>query len=167
MQKKKVKCPLCHQLIEVSNPDNAEQLVVVCPTPTCSARLRVTFATGQTVLTKSTGQETASGYLLFDGNRYSLKEGLNIIGREADSSDADVQLPTDKRYVSRKHIGIELVRLKKGTTKCIIRDLRDEEKIAQKATLVNGEKLELQDRIVLKHGDTIEVGELKIMFHTK
>ena len=46
-------------------------------------------------------------------------------------------------------------------------DIRDEKKIKEVPTLVNGEKLDKVDKIVLKHGDTIEVREVKMTFNIK
>lgn len=168
MLKKKIKCSRCQYIFEVSNPNNKEELVVRCPNPSCGVGLRVTFATGETVLTKSEPNE-GNGYLLFEGNTYSLHEGLNTIGREAESSKAMVQLSLDsgKNYVSREHFAIEQVSLKKGKTKYVIMDIRDEKKIKEVPTLVNGEKLDKVDKIVLKHGDTIEVREVKMTFNIK
>lgn len=168
MQKRKIKCPNCHNTFEVTNPNGAEQLIVACPTPSCSSRLRVTFATGETVLTRSKEPDKSSGYILFDGRKYSLlHEGVNTVGREADTSEADVQLPFPEeiRYVSRIHFAIEQICLKKGKTKFVICDLRDAQKIEKKPTLVNGEKLDKIDKIVLSHGDTIEIGEFKMTFN--
>lgn len=167
MQKKKIRCPHCHNSFIVSNPNNVEQLIVTCPSPSCGVKLRVNFATGHTVITKGAGHENGNGFLLYNGQKYPLHEGLNIVGREADSSDAEVQLETDKRYISRKHFGIELVRLKNERNKYLIMDLRDESKIDRMPTLVNGEKLDKVDKIVLSHGCVIEIGEVKMTFNTK
>ena len=169
MLKKKIKCPRCGNSFEVTNPDGLEQLIVACPNPSCSSKLRVTFATGYTVLTQSPVPDNATGYILFRGSKYSLHEGLNVIGREVGVSEADVQLELeiDEHYVSREHFAIEQVSLKKGSSKYVISDLRDGEKIRLKPTFVNGEKLDKVDRIVLKSGDSITIGEVKMTFNTK
>ncbi len=167
MLKKKIKCPRCKQIFEVLNPNDAEQLKVSCSTEGCGAVLRVNFATGHTVLTKSTKQEKGNGYLLADGKKMPLHEGLNVIGREADSSKADVQFFAGKKFFSREHLAIELVQLQEGMSKYILRDLRDDNKISQLPTLLNGVRLEKPDRIVLGKGDVIQVGELKMVFDSK
>lgn len=164
MLKKIIKCPLCHHAFEVSNPEGAERLIVRCPVTTCGVNLRVTFATGHTILADSPDIAAGCGYLLFAGRKYPLREGVNIIGREADMSDSGVQIETDKLYMSRRHFVIEQIPLKNNRTKYVIRDIRDDAKIAKQPTLVSGEALAQEDRIVLRVGDVIEVGEVNMKF---
>ena len=164
MLKKIIKCPLCHHAFEVSNPEGADRLIVRCPVTTCGVNLRVTFATGHTILADSPDIAAGCGYLLYAGRKYPLREGVNIVGREADISDAGVQIETNKLYMSRRHFAIEHVPLRKNRTKYIVRDIRDEVKIVKQPTLVNGEALAMEDRIVLRSGDDIVVGEVNMKF---
>lgn len=177
LKKKTITCRYCKTRFEVLNPDNVEERVVPCQNPDCRHSYRVNFVTGDTIITKSPEADKKNGFILFRGRKFPLHEGQNIVGREADSSEADVQLELDEKYkfVSRSHFSIHLIRLKKGKTKYVISDLREKDKIDKVPTLVNDEKLDKVDKIVLSHGDTISIVqvngadnlEVKMTFNTQ
>ena len=50
MEKKTIRCPRCRGILEVTNPKELPELLITCPNPNCGARMRVTFATGDTIL---------------------------------------------------------------------------------------------------------------------
>lgn len=141
--------------------------MIKCPNPACGAKLRVRFDTGETVLAQKKLAATVPGYLVLSGQGYELKEGRNTIGRSNSNHEADIELATDDRSVSRLHCLIEAIRLKDGRVKVVISDLRTAEKMAEKPTLVYDEPLHPEDRIVLDDGDTIELGDQTLHFHQK
>lgn len=168
MQKKTIKCTRCGHSWVVTNPDGLEKVVVTCPVPSCGHRMRIPFLSKDTVIKKVTEPDKGNGYIMFNDRPYPLQhEGLNIVGRASDSSDADIQLETNQKYMSRQHFGIELYRLKSGRAKFVISDLRDKQKISIVPTLVNGEILDKVDKIVLVHGSTIKIGKVKMTFNIK
>lgn len=141
--------------------------MIKCPNPACGAKLRVRFDTGETVLAQKKLAATVPGYLVLSGQGYELKEGRNTIGRSNSNHEADIELATDDRSVSRLHCLIEAIRLKDGRVKVVISDLRTAEKMAEKPTLVYDEPLHPEDCIVLDDGDTIELGDQTLHFHQK
>lgn len=152
--------------------------MIKCPNPSCGAKLRVRFDTGETVLAAKKGAATVPGYLTWGGQAYELKEGRNTVGRSSSKHEADIEIPTDDRSVSRMHCLLEAIRLsdcksdrtstdRTGRVKVIISDLRSADKIAQKPTLVYDEPLAQEDQLVLEDGDTIEIGGQVLRFHQK
>lgn len=167
MQSKKIVCPGCHGTLEVTNPKGEPVLMIKCPNPECGAKLRVRFDTGETVIAQKKTAATVPGYLTWGGQSYELREGRNSVGRGSSKHEADVEIDTDDRSVSRVHCLLEAIRLKSGRVKVVVSDLRTAEKIAQKPTLVYDEPLAAEDRLVLEDGDTIEIGDQTLRFHQK
>jgi len=167
MERKKITCPNCHGMLEVTNPKGEPVLMIKCPNPTCGAKLRIRFDTGETVLAPKKGVATVPGYLNWSGQSFELKEGRNSVGRASSKHEADIELMTDDRSVSRVHCLLEAVKLKTGRVKVVISDLRSADKIAQKPTLVYDEPLAQEDRLVMEDGDTIEIGSQTLHFHQK
>lgn len=153
--------------MEVTNPKGEPILMIKCPNPECGAKLRVRFDTGETVIAQKKTAANVPGYLTWGGQSYELKEGRNSIGRSSSKHEADIEIPTDDRSVSRVHCMLEAVKLKSGRVKVVISDLRSLEKISQKPTLVYDEPLAQEDQLVLEDGDTIEIGGQVLRFHQK
>lgn len=128
--------------------------------------MRVTFATGDTILADRQPHDDQIGHLLFDGEPYALSEGTNTVGRKPKGKNgtATIQLPTDDHSMSRLHAQIQVTRLKNGRIKAVLSDIRDKEKMEQRPTLVDDEPLQPEDAIVLAHGDIITLGETPIKY---
>lgn len=164
MEKKTIKCPRCHGILEVTNPNAEPVLLIACPNPQCGAKMRITFATGETVLAPHEKSDDIIGHLLYEGECYPLQEGCNTIGRQSRNSQATIQLPTDDLSMSRQHVQIQVTRLKSGRIKAVISDLRDAEKIKALPTLVDDQPLLPEDAIVLTSGDSIVMGKTRIKY---
>ncbi len=167
MESKKVVCPGCHGTLEVTNPREEPVLLVKCPNPACGAKLRVRFDTGKTVLATAPKTANVPGYLAWHGQHLNLQEGRNSLGRLSSKHEAQLEMDTDDRTVSRLHCQIETIRTTSGRMKAVVSDLRTADKIAQKPTLVNDEPMAPEDRIVLCDGDTLQVGEQEMVFCQK
>lgn len=167
MEAKRIKCPNCHGLLEVTNPKGEAMLMITCPNQDCKAKMRVQFDTGETILAQSKKNETVPGFLTYQGHRYELKEGRNTVGRSSSKHEAQIELTTDDKSMSRLHCLIEAVKLKSGRIKVIISDLRSPEKIDQMPLCVEDEPLVKEDRIVLADGDYIQMGKQRIRFSQK
>ncbi len=167
MEIKKIVCPGCHGLLEVTNPKNEPVLMVKCPNPACGAKLRVRFDTGETVIAPKKDVATVPGYLTWNGQSYVLSEGRNTLGRSSSKHEASIEIDTIDKSVSRLHCLLEAVRLKTGRVKVVISDLRSAEKIVQKPTLVYDDPLTIDDQLVLEDNDTIVIGEQTLRFHQK
>ena len=167
MESKRIVCPGCHGTLEVTNPKGEPVLMIKCPNPACGAKLRVRFDTGETVIAPKKTAATVPGYLTWDGQSFELKEGRNSVGRSSSKHEADIELPTEDRSVSRLHCLLDARRLNSGRVKVVISDLRTAEKISQKPTLIYDESLAPEDMLVLEDGDTIEIGDQTLRFHQK
>lgn len=167
MEAKRIKCPNCHGILEVTNPRNESILLITCPNPNCKAKIRVQFDTGETILAESKKNEMVPGFLTFQGHKYELMEGNNTIGRSSSKHEAQIEFATDDKSMSRLHCQIEVVKLKSNRMKAIVSDLRTSEKIAQMPLCVEDEPLAKEDRVVLADGDYILMGRQRIRFSQK
>ena len=157
METKRVKCPKCDKKLEVTNKKQESVLLVKCPQ--CGAKIRVKFDTGETMLADAEDRSEIIGSLKYEGKYYPLHEGVNILGRKILQPDADVTIETDDLTMSRKHAAIEVVRLKSNKIKAVLGDLRTREKAGIKPIIHEEIPLDVDDRVVLCFGDTIQLGD--------
>ena len=167
MDSKIITCPNCRGKLEVTNPREDPMLLITCPNLACGAKLRVRFDTGETIIAPKKKMATVSGYLSYDGRYFPLQEGRNTVGRSSSKHEAQIELETTDRTMSRAQCLLEVVRTENGRVKVIISDMRSSDKISQKPTLVGDDPLEEGDRLVLEDGDTIQMGEQIIRFLQK
>ena len=172
----KAKCPGCGIILEVTNVNNEAQRQITCPG--CGKSLIVPFY----MLNKKPENEAAtqlgkspdSGYhtqlggannslsscaLECNGQRHNLDVGVFHVGRMANTSQADVQIPTQDGFMSRQHAIITVRRLADGSLKA---DIRDDQ--SKNGTKVNNVVLGPGDAIVLHNGDRIQMGETTVFF---
>lgn len=164
METKRIQCPKCHGLLEVTNPKGDPVLLITCPKPDCGAKMRITFDTGDTILADAKPHEDAIGHLAMGSRTFALAEGTNTVGRKSTSSNATIQLPTDDRSMSRQHAQIEVTRLKNGRVKAVLTDLREADKICQLPTRIDDEPLLPGDAFVLENGDAITMGQTEVKY---
>ena len=88
-----------------------------------------------------------------------LREGRNIIGREASSSSADIRLPRAYDRISREHLIINVKRVGYGYKHEIQLYKRE-----VNATMLNDTTLSGGDIYLLKEGDTIKFPGLALRF---
>lgn len=168
LKSRKITCPKCGAMMEVGNPDLVAVRDINCPNPNCKALLHVNFDDGETVLAEKNDRKDVPGHLKYKGHApLQLKEGKNTIGRADSKHTADIGFDVDDKAMSRLHCQIEVVRLSSGKVKAIISDLRDEEKIKIKPTIVDDEPLCKMDCIVLDDGDYIKMGDTTIKYVQK
>lgn len=176
----KIKCPHCGGTLTIKKIPNLENKIITCPL--CNKKnLFVNFLqvsqqpkpvsdeTQPGGMSDKTlpGDKTHLGFkydtvgrLVQNGcKQYILHEGLNVVGREAKSSVANVQISTDDGYMSRSHASIEVLRAANGN---VIHTLSNAAN--KNATYVNGQKVEQGDRIVLNNGDTIKMANTVLRF---
>ena len=169
----KVKCGGCGAILQVTNSRNEAVKRFNCPN--CGKVIEVPFhqhptEDGATQLGgRPVSGETQLGgfnvmhnscYLKFGDKRYDLQVGSNSVGRKANSSQADVQIDTEDRYMSRQHAIINVRRLPDGSIKCDISNDKN-----KNATSINGALLLQGDAIVLHDGDLIQMGNTTVTFH--
>lgn len=95
------------------------------------------------------------------GQRYQLRPGCNVIGREAPSSEADFQICVgESRRMSRSHVVIEVVKV---TGKGYVHQVRLCKERCN-ATYVNNVQIEAGDCIILHHCDMLRLPDVDVKF---
>lgn len=177
MEEKKVRCPGCGAVLEVRNSRSEAVKRITCPN--CGMALQVTFPANLLpeaptyyppneapnvpvskgdvpVGVAKTGERPA---LLYEGQRYSLHNGRNVVGRRAASSQATVQIPTDDRYMSRQHVVVEIGKTPRGHVKALLTNCNN-----KNATHVNGLPVENEDEVALQNEYEIRMGDTTVTY---
>ena len=188
MQTKRIKCPNCQVVLDVTNSKNEEVKQITCPK--CQAVLQVKFPpqqapleaetyyapkkpavdSGATQLAGSSFGATqlvtpkempkkSNARLVFEEQPYFLEEGRNIVGRKGTTSKATVQIATEDRYMSRQHCSITVTTLPDGTKKAVLSNYQN-----KNLTSVDGQEIETGDEIRLTNGDRITMGHTTVVF---
>lgn len=174
----RIKCPNCGVILTVKYFQGIEAKAITCPVckktniytdykkpVSPNKQTQANHGEDTTSLNEKTqpGQSPIGGIgriaLPEIGKYYQLKTGLNIIGRKAQTSSANIQLDTDDRTMSRSHCAIEVKKLSNGGYIHYLSNSKN-----KNATYVNGQKLEDGDRIILQGGENIKLGNSTIKF---
>lgn len=94
-----------------------------------------------------------------NGPRLPLQRGVNIVGRESSSITVEVPVPTDSKFVSRRHAKIEVCQVK---GRGLVYYLSNAEN--KNSTKVNGSMLSNGDRVILNNGDEVQLADVKLVF---
>lgn len=164
MEKKTIKCPRCHGLLEVTNPKAEPVLLITCGNPQCGAKIRVTFDTGETQIVDHHHLSTTIGQIACHGEYYPLALGENTVGRRSKTSAATLQLPVDDASMSRQHARIVVHRLKNGRVKAVLSDMREAVKSVRLPIRIDDEPLQPEDAFVLTHGDVVLLGATRVKY---
>ncbi len=100
--------------------------------------------------------------LLFNGVSYPLRTGNNIVGRQASTSQATVQIATIDRFMSRSHVTITVSQFPDGTGKAVLSNYHN-----KNMTWINGTPIQMGEGIVLSPGDRITMGETTVEFQLR
>lgn len=92
------------------------------------------------------------------GRSYPLRQGVNTIGRKAQTSTATIQIQTDDHYMSRNHAIIE-VRHGGGKTICLLKNWDN-----KNSSYLNGTLVAAGDQLVLNNGDRMRFGKTELTF---
>lgn len=189
MQTKRIICPNCKVVLDVTNSKNEAAKQITCPK--CQAVLQVKFPpqqapleaetvivppkrptadNGETQLagsnygatqlvTPNVQSKSSNARLVYDDKPYFLEEGQNIVGRMGTTSKATVQIATDDRYMSRQHCSITVTTLPDGTKKAVLSNYQN-----KNLTTVDGQEIETGDEIRLTNGNRITMGHTTVVF---
>ena len=188
MQTKRIKCPKCGVILNVSNSKNEEIKHFNCKN--CKTPLITTFppqqepleaetyyappkpkpvdngttqlaagSFGATQLVTPAQKNSSNARLVFDDQPYFLEEGQNIVGRKGNTSTATVQIATDDRYMSRQHCSITITTLPDGSKKAVLSNYKN-----KNLTSVDGQEIETGDAIRLFNGNRITMGHTTVTF---
>lgn len=185
----KVKCPCCGAVLSVKNNPNLRNMALTCPNcktksrftayipfvsthiavnpdvldddSECETQLGPTLKEKEVVQNLLSDESNVNGRLVLlpDGAIFELEIGVNIIGRKANSSTADIQIPTKTKLMSRCH---SIIEVKKVSGKGLVYYLSNCEN--KNDTYIGINKLEQGDCIVLKNGDQIRMADVKLCF---
>lgn len=95
--------------------------------------------------------------LTFEGRRYPLSIGTNIVGRMGKTSPANIQIPADDLYMSRQHCVIMVY----SNGRVTISNYQNKNR-----TAVNGRILKDTDYVELTDGCQITLGHTNVIYHT-
>lgn len=171
MIEKKIVCPRCKVVLNVKNATNVAVKEIVCPK--CGTRLKVKFQMqtppppayssndrGETVLPSGSFNSKKKCYRLsLNGVSYELKDGMNTVGRKAETSQASVQIATASRKMSRMHARITVSRLPGGMTKVTLSNWQN-----KNTTTVNGIPIAEESTAMLKNGNRVKMGDVELLF---
>lgn len=178
-QAKEVKCPKCGYL----NPLPANLSAPEKPVPAASDEETLikendnekTWIQGEGK-TKPALPEVLGWLIVHDektaSQTFNLKKGLNTVGRISRKSPSDLMIQTEDRYMSRPHCTIEVKINKMGQVDYVLQDGARQpdgtRKKSQNGTFLNGQEpaLHPSEQIYLKDGDTVQIGETKVVLKT-
>lgn len=92
------------------------------------------------------------------GQKYALKQGTNIIGRQHPTSQATIQIATNDGYMSRQHMKIDV--LPAGNHM----EYRISDNNSTNKVTLNGRQLTPGDIVMLRSGDRITIGHTDLLF---
>ncbi len=173
-------CPNCGAILSVKMVPGIESKSVTCPVCKKNApfvNYKTKTASNDDDHTQYPGEENAYhkdegetqvnlganytlGTLRHGSTTYRLTMGINIVGRKAGDSKANVQLPCTNRRMSREHLIIEIKRVP-GSGLVHYVSLYKEQ---VNPTHVGSSLLEYGDKIVLKHNDVIKLPDMDLRF---
>lgn len=160
----KVKCSKCNTIISVPEdklPKNKLKAMVKCTN--CQHPIVFTIPTGL-LQAQPDGDKTEIGDIggfkistakLIEKNTgivHTLKNGNNVVGR-----DADISIDNDK-YISRKHCLIEIKQTPIGLEVIISDDGTETGKPSTNGTFYKEQRISKYDKILLKNNDIIKIG---------
>ncbi len=168
----KIKCPYCGKILEVkSKTDEKINLATTLACPLCKSKFslseceRVKEEGGKPKSGSGEGTEVNLGkhikgeLKVLNSNlpNFKLKEGSNVVGRKAQTSQADVQIPAEipagqeKHRFSREQIVINVVKTPKGYVHKM-----SLYKSKVNATYYNNVELQYGNSYILKDNDIIK-----------
>ena len=114
LNEKIINCSSCNQLLKIPNKKQVAVRQIQCPK--CGNSIIVSFLEESAGPTKTAPATDDSGDTIygtlgenlkacieFNGRKYPIEKDENIIGRQASTSHADIQLPTTDTYMARHH----------------------------------------------------------------
>ncbi len=104
----------------------------------------------------------AIGYLqVAIGEKYPLKIGANIVGRQHPTSQATIQIATNDGYMSRQHMRVDVIPASGNRMEYRISDNNSTNQLS-----INGQVLAQGDIVILRSGDRITIGHTDLIFKT-
>lgn len=167
----KIVCPNCKNRLTTNYTAGIEDKLLTCPICRFKAKVALymqgSSAKGgddssdeptQVNFDAANYMERTIGSLYIDGKEFALKKGRTVIGRRAASSQAEMQIPTEDRYMSRMHA---IITVKDGMSGL---EHHLEPARPKNPIKLNGQILAQGDIVVLKWGDKLTFGHTEVLF---
>lgn len=135
-----LKCPHCGTVVTVAASDGMEKLKLACP------HCKTTELVGEYLpkLSLQTGTE-----------KYQLRFGKQWVGRRSEGNDAEVQMSDPTRYMSRRHVLLQIC--------CTAQGLRvTMEEHGKNPTELQGVELMEDDIVYLNVNDCLKMGDRRM-----
>lgn len=180
MSEIKIKCPTCGKVLRLADAPNINQATFTCPickdkhvVGNCQRFVEApSFSSEETQYGGNAnrsnygGEETqiasvpqGTGCLVDStGRSYLLYQGVNTIGRQAQTSTATVQIMTDDHYMSRSHAVIE-VHQANGKVIHLLKN-----GVNKNPSYLNGNLIADGDQLILNNGDRMKFGKTELTF---
>lgn len=166
-------CPNCRAKLSFNEMPNWQEKLVECPHCHFKAKANVyqSGALGQGGQgADESATELPSSFhmprngtigvikLVSTGHAYQLKEGTNVLGRNAASCTADIKIDTTDMTMSRRHLHIDVVKTEWGFEHRLV------EIGAKNNIVLNGNPIHRGDILKLEFGDKMTLGQTDVIF---
>lgn len=166
LKENQVVCEKCSKVLTVANPKGLRSATCVCGI--CHSRIKVNFWVEDrnivtsldarrdemaTLLPSSDKVVEHEALLVVNGKEYPLTVGSNVVGRWSPTSQSDVQVFVQDKFLSRQHVQMNVYRLSDGKLRITVKNFKNKNE-----TLVNGSPL-VDDSVVLNDGDTVTMAD--------
>lgn len=165
-------CPECRQQLSFNEVPGYQNMVVECPKCHFKANASVyqsgAQARGAQGCDDMPTQLVTPPKSTFDVGQIRvkttnevqwLKPGSNVIGRRAQTGNADIKISNDI-YMSRRHVQIDVVKKQFGYEHRLV------EINSKNIVKLNGREINRGDILVLKFGDVLTLGTTDIIFES-
>lgn len=115
----------------------------------------------ETIYVNPNAGKSSSGYLEIEGVRYDITKDINIIGRKATTSTADIQIATTDMYMGRHHA---VITRNNGALQGSMFTIRDYQ--SKNGLTVDGKQVGRNMEMPLFDGSRIKMGNTTIIFKT-
>ena len=171
-EKLKIKCPHCGAILAAKKLPGIESKIITCPV--CNKPNK--FTDFKPIHTAYKQQQTDEddrtdiirpkvciGRLIKPDHtgEYPLQLGMNIVGRKAQTSTANVQIDTTDLYMSRSHAAIEVRQSPNGSITHTLFNMHNKNN-----TYVNAQLIKEGDRIILNGGEVLKLANTVLLFET-
>lgn len=149
-QEKQVECPHCHFKAKADVYQSGSMAQGGQGADNDSTQLPNSFHPAQ-------NGEIGVIKVLSSGRVFQLKEGTNVLGRVAETGNADLKISNDK-YMSRRHLQIDVVKTPWGLEHRLV------EIDSKNIIILNGQPIQRGDILKLKFGDKMMLGMTEVVF---
>ncbi|MFI3295392.1 MAG: FHA domain-containing protein [Rikenellaceae bacterium] len=156
----RIKCPNCSAILTIKYIPAIESKSINCPVCKTTNKYQAYRSLEEKAAPDKSKEQNQIGQLQLLNTEfiYQLKEGLNVIGRKAKTSMANIQIDSSDRTMSRSHVIVDVCRFTNNHLHYISNSNNTN------PTFINGILIEAGDKMVLKGGEIIKMGNVLVKF---